>query len=69
MARKLRFVGSTSDKTGCPAIFEDVDTGDIVIQGDEITDAETRTQMYGYSEGETLIVVPRELITRFAPKE
>ncbi|MEU7596448.1 hypothetical protein AB0B79_25960 [Streptomyces sp. NPDC039022] len=66
--RPLRFIGSTSDKTGCPAIFEDEQTGEIVIQGVEITDSDTRKQMYGYSPGETLIVVPRELITRFAPR-
>ncbi|MFB6567381.1 hypothetical protein [Streptomyces noursei] len=69
MSRRLRFIGSTSDKTGCPALFEDLDTGDVIIQGDEITDAETRKQMYGYREGETMIVVPRELLTRFAPQE
>lgn len=69
MARNLRFVGSTSDKTGCPAIFEDIDSGEILIQGDEVTDPADRAQMYGYREGETMIVIPRDLLTRFAPKE
>ncbi|MEH0650653.1 hypothetical protein QA995_14730 [Streptomyces scabiei] len=66
MASRLRFVGSTSDKTGCPALFEDLDTGDILVQGDEITDPADRAQMYGYREGETLVRVPRELITKIA---
>lgn len=35
MARNLRFVGSTSDKTGCPALFEDLDTNGILVQGTE----------------------------------
>ncbi|MEV8477884.1 hypothetical protein [Streptomyces sp. NPDC051173] len=69
MARRLRFVGSTSDKTGCPALFEDLDTGDILVQGDEVTDPEDREQMYGRKDGETMVVIPRELLTRFAPKE
>ncbi|WP_018385212.1 hypothetical protein [Wenjunlia vitaminophila] len=62
-------IGTTSDKTGCPALFEDLDTGEILVQGEEITDPRDRAQMHGYTEGETLIVVPRELLTRFAPKE
>ena len=66
---RLRFVGSTSDKTGCPAIFEDLDTGDFLIQGDEVTDSVDRAQMYGFREGETLVRVPRELLMRFAPRE
>jgi hypothetical protein len=69
MPSRLRFIGSTSDKTGCPAVFEDLDTGDLLIQGDEVTDPDDRAQMYGRREGETMIRVPRELITRFAPKE
>jgi hypothetical protein len=65
---RLRFVGSTSDKTGCPAIFEDLDTGDFLIQGDEVRDPGDRAQMYGYRDGETLVRVPRELLARFSPK-
>ncbi|WP_244967419.1 DUF6879 family protein [Streptomyces cacaoi] len=41
MARNLALVGSTSGKTGCPAIFADIDTGEILIQGDEVTDPPT----------------------------
>ncbi|MBW8738040.1 MAG: hypothetical protein JF621_13240 [Streptomyces turgidiscabies] len=68
MARRLRMLGTTSDEGKCPTLYEDLDTGEVLVQGKQ-ADAEDIEQMADPLSGETLIVVPRELLTRFAPKE
>ncbi len=35
MARPLRFNGTGSDVVGCPAVHEDLDSGEIVIHGND----------------------------------
>ena len=65
---KLRMIGTTSQDGGCPTLYE-TDTGDIVVQGDRLTDPEALAQLSDVLEGEEFIVVPRALLTRFAPKE
>lgn len=65
---KLRKIGTTSQDGGCPTLYE-ADTGDIVVQGDRLTDPEALDQLSDVLEGEEFIVVPRALLTRFAPKE
>lgn len=64
----LRFIGTTSEHGNCPTLYEVVETGDIVIQGDEI-DAKHRAQLRNLGAEETAVVIPRELLTRFAPEE
>jgi hypothetical protein len=65
---KLKFVGSTSDSGQCPTLYE-TETGDYVVQGHELTDEEALGQLRDVLPGERFVVVPRELLTRFAPKE
>lgn len=65
---KLTFVGSTSQSGGCPTLYE-TDSGDFVVQGDELTDPEAIAQLRDVLPGETFVVVPRALLTRFAPKD
>lgn len=65
----LRFLGTTSDDGDCPTLYEIEETGDIVVQGDLLTDPEHLAQLRDVKESEAFVVVPRELLTRFAPKE
>ncbi|MFL1381507.1 hypothetical protein [Nocardiopsis protaetiae] len=65
---KLRKIGTTSQNNGCPTLYE-TDTGDIVVQGDRLTDPEALAQLADVLPGEEFVVVPRALLTRFAPKE
>ncbi|MBL1098270.1 DUF6879 family protein [Streptomyces coffeae] len=69
MARRLRFNGTGSGDNGCPAVHEDLDTGEIVIHGTPLTDPEDVGQLQHLGEGEAPIVVPRELLVDFGPKE
>ncbi|RNL85824.1 hypothetical protein [Halostreptopolyspora alba] len=65
---KLRKLGTTSQGSGCPTLYE-TDTGDIIVQGDRLTDPEARTQVEDVLPGEEFVIIPRELLTRFTPKE
>jgi hypothetical protein len=49
-------------------LYEVEETGDIVVQGDRLTDPEHLAQLRDVGEHETF-VVPRELLTHFAPKK
>ncbi|MEU6778617.1 DUF6879 family protein [Nonomuraea angiospora] len=69
MARRLRFNGTDSGVNGCPAIHEDLDTGEIIVHGPLLTDREDIAQLRHLSQGEIAIVVPRELLVDFGPKE
>lgn len=69
MALQLRMLGTTSDDGKCPTLYEDTATGDIVVQGYTVTDPEDIAQLANVLEGESFVRVPRELLTRFAPKE
>ncbi|MFD7450081.1 DUF6879 family protein [Kitasatospora sp. NPDC059827] len=69
MARRLRVLGSTSGVGDCPTLYEDVDTGEVVVQGDAVTDPEDVAQLKYVKQDEGFVVVPRELLVRFAPKE
>ncbi|MFF5668913.1 DUF6879 family protein [Streptomyces hygroscopicus] len=69
MARRLRFNGTGSDVVGCPAVHEDLDSGEIIVHGTPLTDPEDLAQLEHLGEGEVPIVVPRELLVDFGPKE
>lgn len=69
MALQLRMLGTTSDDGKCPTLYEDVATGDIVVQGYTVTDPEDVAQLKNVLDGESFVRVPRELLTRFAPTE
>jgi hypothetical protein len=63
----LRFLGTTSDGGDCPTLYEIEETGDILVQGDKVTDPEHLAKLRDVKESETFVVVPRDLLTRFAP--
>ncbi|MFJ7191460.1 hypothetical protein [Streptomyces bacillaris] len=65
----LRFIGTTSEDGNCPTLYEVVETGDIVVQGDQLTNPEDLAQLRNVGPHETSVVIPRDLLTRFAPKE
>ncbi|MFE2020142.1 hypothetical protein ACFW9O_19115 [Streptomyces sp. NPDC059499] len=65
----LRFIGTTSEHGNCPTLYEVEETGDIVVQGDKLIDLEHLAQLRDVGEHETFVVIPRALLTRFAPKE
>lgn len=69
MARRLQMLGTTSDDGKCPTLYEDLDTGDVIVQGYTVTDPEDVAQLANVLDGESFVVVPRDLLTRFAPKE
>ncbi|MFG2885888.1 DUF6879 family protein [Streptomyces sp. NPDC048297] len=69
MARRLRFNGTGSDVGGCPSVHEDLDSGEVIVHGPPLTDAEDVAQLRHLSEGEVAVVVPRELLVDWAPKE
>ncbi|MGW3669385.1 hypothetical protein [Streptomyces sp. NPDC005141] len=65
----LRFLGTTSEDGDCPTLYEVEETGDIVVQGDRLTDPEHLAQLRDVKDSETFVVIPRELLTRYAPKD
>lgn len=65
---KLRILGTNSNAGNCPTLYE-TDTGDIVVQGPRLTDPEALDQLRDVLDGEAFVVVPRELLTSYAPKE
>ncbi|WP_329116483.1 DUF6879 family protein [Streptomyces sp. NBC_01465] len=69
MTRRLRFNGTDSKNGACPALHEDLESGEFVVQGPPLTDPEDLSQLQHFSDGELAVVVPRELLVHFGPKE
>ncbi|MBT2410781.1 hypothetical protein J7I94_09440 [Streptomyces sp. ISL-12] len=69
MTRRLRFNGTGSGVNGCPSLHDDLDTGEVIIHGPPLTDPDDIAQLRHLNEGEVPIVVPRELLVDFGPKE
>ncbi|MEU3567206.1 hypothetical protein AB0E96_02065 [Kitasatospora sp. NPDC036755] len=65
---KLTFLGSSSEDGKCPTLYE-TETGDIVVQGHRLTDPEALAQLRDVLPGETFVVVPRDLLIRYSPKD
>lgn len=66
---RLRMLGTTSDDGKCPTLYEDLDSGEIVVQGYTVTDPEDLAQLQNVLDGESFVRVPRDLLTRFGPTE
>ncbi|MFG2721030.1 DUF6879 family protein [Streptomyces sp. NPDC048416] len=64
----LRFIGTTSDDGDCPTLYEVEGTGDILVQGERVTDPEHLVQLRDVKETEAFVTVPRDLLIRFAPQ-
>ncbi|WP_381796081.1 DUF6879 family protein [Streptomyces niveus] len=69
MARRLSKVGTNSGNGNCPTLYEVPGTDDYVVQGDTVTDPAELTQLHHLTEREGAVVVPRELLANFGPKE
>ncbi|MFG3154213.1 DUF6879 family protein [Streptomyces sp. NPDC048219] len=69
MARRLRFNGTDSKNGGCPAVHEDLDSGEIIVQGRPLTDPEDLAQLQHFGPDDTAVAVPRELLVNHGPKE
>lgn len=64
----LRFIGTTSDDGDCPTLYEVEGTDEILVQGDRVTDPEQLAELRHVKPSETFVTVPRDLLTRFAPR-
>ncbi|MFE4058283.1 DUF6879 family protein [Streptomyces sp. NPDC059096] len=69
MARRLRFNGTDSKNGGCPAVHEDLGSGEIIVQGAPLTDPQDIAQLQHFGPGDVAVVVPRELLVHHGPKE
>ncbi|QDO02204.1 hypothetical protein FNV65_43845 [Streptomyces sp. S1A1-8] len=69
MARRLRLNGTDSKNGGCPAIHEDLDSGEVIVQGTPVTDPADLGQLQHFGPHDAAVVVPRELIVNHGPKE
>lgn len=68
MAWHLRKVGTNSGNNGCPTLYE-TEAGAYVVQGDRVTDPAELDQLDNLTTDEGAVVVPRELLANFGPKE
>ncbi|MBQ0827913.1 DUF6879 family protein [Streptomyces tagetis] len=69
MARRLRFNGTGSGVNGCPSVDEDLDTGEVIVHGPPLTDPDDIAKLCRLGPGEVPIVVPRNLLVDFGPKD
>ncbi|WP_282693023.1 DUF6879 family protein [Streptomyces sp. CC208A] len=69
MTRRLRFNGTGSGEGGCPAVHEDLESGEVIVHGPPLTEPGDVDQLRHLGEGEVAVVVPRELLTDWAPKD
>ncbi|MFB6817143.1 DUF6879 family protein [Streptomyces sp. NPDC056347] len=69
MARRLRFNGTDSKNGGCPAIHEDLDSGEVIVQGRPLTEPEDLSRLQHFGLGDVAVAVPRELLVNHGPKE
>ncbi|MEU2670649.1 MULTISPECIES: DUF6879 family protein [unclassified Streptomyces] len=69
MARRLRFNGTGSGGTGCPSLHEDLESREVIVHGPPLSDPEDVAQLQHLSEGEVAVVVPRELLVDYAPRD
>ena len=67
--RRLRFNGTDSKNGGCPAVHEDLDSGEIIVQGRPLTEPEDVAQLQHFGPGDAAVVIPRELLVNHGPKE
>ncbi|MGW8988313.1 hypothetical protein ACWGRF_00035 [Streptomyces zhihengii] len=68
MSRRLRMLGTNSKTGECPTLYEDIETGEILVQGYTVTNPDVLAQMANPLDGESLVVVDRALLVNFAPR-
>ncbi|MFF0189069.1 hypothetical protein [Streptomyces sp. NPDC005244] len=62
-------MGTTSENGNCPTLYEDTDTGDIVVQGYTVTAPEDIAQLRDVLPSESFVPIPRELLARYTPRD
>ncbi|MET8700904.1 hypothetical protein ABZW10_18845 [Kitasatospora sp. NPDC004723] len=45
VSRRLRYIGSNSGKDGYPTLYGDVETGEVLVQGEAVTDPDEVAQL------------------------
>ncbi|MFD9590970.1 hypothetical protein ACFWBM_40495 [Streptomyces sp. NPDC059980] len=66
---RLKFIGTTSENGNCPTLYEDTETGDIVVQGYTVTSPEDIAQLRDVLPSESFVRIPRDLLTRYTPRD
>ncbi|GGX33679.1 hypothetical protein GCM10010383_74990 [Streptomyces lomondensis] len=66
--RRLRFNGTGSGGGGCPAVHEDLDSGEVIVQGPPLS-PEDLSRLQHLGEGEIAVVVPRNTLVDFGPRD
>ena len=61
---KMRLLGTSSGKNGCPALYV-TDRGTYVVQGKRVTDAEAIACLVDVRDDEFYVEIPKNLL-RFA---
>ncbi|MFD3310048.1 DUF6879 family protein [Streptomyces sp. NPDC058694] len=69
MMRRLQFNGTGSGGGGCPGVHEDLDSGEVIVHGPPLTDPADLAQLQHRDEGEVAIVVPRNTLADFGPRD
>ncbi|MFF8679478.1 DUF6879 family protein [Streptomyces sp. NPDC015237] len=69
MTRRLRFTGTDSKNGGCPALHEDLDSGEIIVQGRPVADPADVGQLQHRGPDDVAVAVPRELLVNHGPRE
>jgi hypothetical protein len=64
MSIKMRLLGTSSGKNGCPALYA-TDRGTYVVQGKRVTDAEAIAALVDVRDDEFYVEIPKDLL-RFA---
>ncbi|WP_435280311.1 DUF6879 family protein [Streptomyces koelreuteriae] len=67
--RRLRFNGTGSGGGGCPGVHEDLESGEVIVHGPPLTDPEDLDQLRHFDEGEVAVVVPRNTLVDFGPRD
>ncbi|MFD0314532.1 DUF6879 family protein [Streptomyces flavalbus] len=67
--RRLRFNGTGSGGDGCPGVHEDLDSGDVIVHGPQLTDPKDLEQLRHFDDGEVAVVVPRNTLVDFGPRD
>ncbi|MGW5735137.1 MULTISPECIES: DUF6879 family protein [Streptomyces] len=68
MMARLRFNGTGSGGGSCPAVHEDLDTGEIIVHGPQVTDPQVLAQLQHIDDDEIPILMPRNTLIDFGPK-
>ncbi|MFE4720099.1 DUF6879 family protein [Streptomyces sp. NPDC056728] len=69
MPRRLRFNGTGSGEGGCPAVHEDLESGEVIVHGRPLQDPADMAQLQHLDAGEVAIVVPRNTFVDFGPRD